>query len=258
MGEPGLGRDIPSLHPSRYLVVEGSDTDNRQVSQVTWLYCHVFELISVYAGSDVLYLNLSGTDHIVLTSKKGTIIDHQRNPPRPLATTVPMSYTIREGANRASTSKRPRESPETDQSPPSKRSKTDQDPTTEPIESTAMYDACPMPSVTDYFYEDLIPEALELSQLFPTLCHDIYVVRRWLGSVGCAIYWRMVIEDINKTPNAPNPSSPLAGLIARSLAKIRGPPKDASSSKFHTFCETLRAHLGPGNARRVMVFGEFR
>jgi len=167
-----------------------------------------------------------------------------------------MSYAIREEPDRASISKRPRETPETHQSPPSKRSRTYQDPATESVESTVIYDACPIPSVTDYFYEDLIPKALELSQLFPTLCHDIYVVRRWLGSVGCAIYWRMVTEDTNKASNSPNLSSSLAALIARSLARLHGPQRETPSSKFRTLCETLKPHLGPGNPRRVIIFSE--
>jgi len=165
-----------------------------------------------------------------------------------------MPDTTREEVGSASTSKRPRETPESHQSPPPKRFKTNQSPTTTPTESTVSYDACPMPNVMAYFYEDLMPKALELSQLFPTLCHDVYVVRRWLGSVGCATYWRIIMEDINKLSNAPNP---LAGLVTRSLAKISGPQREAPGSKFHTLYETLMLHLGSGDTHRITVFSEF-
>jgi hypothetical protein len=169
--------------------------------------------------------------------------------------TVHMPDTTQEGAGCTSTLKRPRDTPESHQSPPLKRSKTNQYPTTTPTsESAVSYDACPMPNVMDYFYEDLMPKAPELSQLFPTLCHDVYVVRRWLGSVGCATHWRMIMEDINKLSNVPNP---LAGLIACSLAKLSGPQREASSPKYHTLCETLRSHLGSGDTHRIVVFSEF-
>jgi len=162
-----------------------------------------------------------------------------------------MPDPTREQDSWAPTLKRSRDTPESYQSPPVKRSKTNRDPTTTLTESTASYDACPMPNVMDYFYEDLMPKAPELSQLFPTLSHDVYVVHRWLGSVGCATYWRMIMEDINKLSNAPNP---LAGLISRSLAKLSGPQRE--TSKFHTLCETLRSHLGSGDTHRIMVFSE--
>jgi len=115
-----------------------------------------------------------------------------------------------------------------------------------------------MPSAEDYFYEDLVPKASELCQLFPTLCHDVYVVRRWLGPVGCVIYWTAVLEDINRTTDVPNQSHPLAELISHSLAKRRGPQWRTSSSKFHALCETLKSHLGLGDARRITVFSEFQ
>ena len=168
-----------------------------------------------------------------------------------------MPDTVGGEGTHASTSKRPRTTPEFSEFPPLKRPKTSQDPTATPAESIVSYDACPMPSVVDYFYEDLIPKAPELSQLFPTLCHDVYVVRRWLGSAGCTIYWTMIMEDINRTTNAPNLSHPLAGLIARSLAKLRDPRRETSSSKFHTLCETLRPHLEPGGTSRIVVFSKF-
>ena len=156
----------------------------------------------------------------------------------------------------ASISKRPRETSESNQPPPLKRPKTDdQGPTTAPTESTISYDACPMPRVVDYFYEDLVPKASELAQLFPALYHNAYLVRRWLGSAGCAVYWTMVMEDVNKT-DVPNPSHPLAGLIARSLAKLRGPEKGASSPKLHALLETLRSHLGLDDVRKVVIFSE--
>ena len=169
-----------------------------------------------------------------------------------------MSDTIGEGGSHASASKRPRETPETFQSPPLKRSKSSQGPIATPIESNMSYDACPMPSVADYFYEDLIPKAPELAQLFPTLCHDAYVVRRWLGSVGCAIYWTMVMEDISRTTDAPSLSHPLAGLITRSLAKTRNARRGTPSPKFDRLCETIRSHLEFGDARRITVFSEFQ
>ena len=86
-------------------------------------------------------------------------------------------------------------------------------------------------------------KAPELSQLFPTLCHDAYVVRRWLGSVGCAVYWTTVTEDINRMTNTPNISHPLTGLIACSLTKLRDPQRGTSSPKVRTLRETLRSHL---------------
>ena len=91
-----------------------------------------------------------------------------------------------------------------------------------------------MTSVTDYFDQDLIPKTPELSQLFPTLCHDAYVVRRRLGSVGWAIYWMTVTEDTNRMINTPNLSHPLKGLIACSLTKLRDPQRGTSSPKFRT------------------------
>ena len=115
-----------------------------------------------------------------------------------------------------------------------------------------------MSSVVDYLYEDLIPKAPELSQLFPTLCHDAYVVRRWLGSVGCAIYWTMVMEDISRTTDGPNLSHPLAGLIARSLEKTRNARRGNPSPKFYVFCETIKSHLEFGDARRITVLSEFQ
>jgi hypothetical protein len=169
-----------------------------------------------------------------------------------------MQETTEQEASRAPTSKRPREVFEPDQPPPLKRSKPDQNPATTSRESTFSYDACPMPDVADYIYEDLVPKAPDLAQLFPTLCHDAYVVRRWLGPVGCSVYWRIVMEEINKTTDALKPSHYLAGLIARSLAKLRGPQKELSSPKFHTLYETLRSHLRLGNANRITVFSEFR
>lgn len=181
----------------------------------------------------------------------------QASSPRPVTAPFRMPDTILEEASRASTLKRPRDTPESHQPPPLKRSKPNQNSKTTPTESTVNYDACPVPSVVDYFHEDLIPKALELSQLFPTLCHDAYVVRRWLGPVGCATYWKMIMEDINKVTHAPSPSNPLAGLIARSLAKPSASRKEASSSKFRTLCEILRSHLGSGDAHRIVVFSEF-
>ena len=156
----------------------------------------------------------------------------------------------------ASTSKRPRDAPEPHQSPPLKRFRSSRVPGT--TESTTSYDACPMPGVADYFYEDLMPKAPELCQLFPTLCHDAYVVRRWLGPAGCAVYWTMVTEDINRITNTSNPSHPLAALIARSLTKPRGPQWKASSPKFHALCEAIRSHLGRGDARAIVVFSGFQ
>ena len=169
-----------------------------------------------------------------------------------------MPDTIMEKASRGSALKRPREITESYQSPLLKRSKTNEDPATTPTESTSTYDACPMPGVVDYFYEDLIPKALELSQAFPTLCRDVYVVRRWLGPAGCAIYWKMVMDDIDNASDGPNSSNPLAELIARSLAKLRVPQRETSSSKFRTLCETLKSYLGLGDDRRVVVFSKFR
>jgi len=166
-----------------------------------------------------------------------------------------MPDTIGEESSRASILKRPRD--ESYRLPPPKRSKTDEDPSTAPTESTAGYDACPVPGVVDYFYEDLIPKAPELSQLFPNLCHDAHVVRRWLGSAGCAVFWKAVVEDINNATNVPNASHYLAGLITRSLAKIHGSQMKSYSPKFHTLCETLRSHLGSGDAGRITVFSEF-
>jgi len=166
-----------------------------------------------------------------------------------------MPDPVGEEATHASTSKRPRDTPESSQSPPLKRSKTSPAPTTSPKETTTSYDACPMPSVEDYFFEDLIPKAPELSQPCPTLCHNAYVVRRWLGPAGCAIYWTMVMEDINGTTDVPNQPHPLTGLIAHSLTKLRGPKWKASSPKFHVLREILRSHLGDG--RRITVFSEF-
>lgn len=174
--------------------------------------------------------------------------------PRP-RTARRMQDATRERAGRAPTLKRPRDTQES--YPPPKRSKTNQEPTATPSESTIGYDACPMPTIMDYFYEDLIPKVPELSQLFPTLCHDVYVVRRWLGPAGCATFWRMIVEDINGPSGAANPPNPLARLVARSLAKLSGPQKAAPSSKFHTLCRTLESHLGPNDARRIVVFSEF-
>ena len=159
-----------------------------------------------------------------------------------------------EGASHAPTSKRRRDVPESSQSPPLKRFKSSPTHSTTPTESTINYDACPMPSVEDYLYEDLIPKASELSQLSPTFCRDAYVVRRWLGPVGSAIYWTMVMEDISGTTDVPNP---LAGLIAHSLARRRGPQWKTSSSKFNVLCETLRSHLELGDGRRIAIFSEF-
>jgi len=168
-----------------------------------------------------------------------------------------MPDTIGEEAGRASVSKRPRETPESYRFPPPKRSKINQDPAT-PTESTVGYDACPMPRVADYFYEDLIPKAPELSQVFPTLCHDAHVVRRWLGSDGCAIYWKAVMEGTDNTTNAPKLPHHLAGPIARSLTKLRNPQSGSHSPKFHALCEALRSHLGLGDVHRIVVFSEFR
>ena len=111
-----------------------------------------------------------------------------------------------------------------------------------------------MPSVADYFYEDSIPEASELSQLCPTFCHDAYVVRRWLGSVGCTIYWTTVMEDTNRMTNAPNLSRPLTGLIVRSLTKLRDPRRGTSSPKFRTLCETFMSQPKPDGTRIIVVF----
>lgn len=157
-----------------------------------------------------------------------------------------------------STPKRPRDTFESDQSPPPKRSKPGQSSATISSETTVGYDPCPVPSVADYFYPDLVPKAPQLSQLFPTLCRDVHVIHRWLGSVGCAIYWRMVMEKIDETTAPLDPSRHLVGFIARSLAKLHGPQKDTSSPKFHTFCETLRSHRGLDDASRTLVFSKFR
>lgn len=169
-----------------------------------------------------------------------------------------MPKTIEQNATYVPPPKRPRAIFEPGQSLPLKRSKQNQNSATTSTETTVSYDACPMPSVLDYFYEDLIPKATELSQLFPTLCHDAYVVRRWLGSVGRTIYWTMVMEEMEKSTDTLNPSRYLAGLIARSLAKLRAPQKEASSPKFHTLCRILRFHLGIGAASRAVVFSESR
>lgn len=177
-----------------------------------------------------------------------TALDSLR-PPTPCAAPL-MSDTFQQKATHASPSKRPRETLQPLQSPPHKRFKSDQNSAT-PKETIVNYDACPTPNVVDYFYQDLMPKASELSQLLPTLSHDAYIVRRWLGPAGCAIYWRMVMEA---TVDAPNPPHHLAGLIARSLAKLRGPQSSVSSPKFHTLCEILR--LQTNNARKVIVFGE--
>jgi hypothetical protein len=167
-----------------------------------------------------------------------------------------MPETIQQEVTYASPSKRPREIFEPPQSPPHKRFKSDRNSLTTSAETIVKYDACPTPSVVDYFYEDLIPKASELSQLFPNLCHDAYVVRRWLGSVGCAIYWRLVMEEIEGSADVPNLSHHLAGLIARSLTKLRGPQNEASNPKFHTLCEVLRLHFRNDDASKVVVFGE--
>jgi hypothetical protein len=81
-----------------------------------------------------------------------------------------------------------------------------------------------MPRVEDYFYEDLIPKAPELSQLFPTLCHDAYVVRRWLGPVGCAIYWTMVMEDINNgdVPTGPTLWQGSSLILSQNYVTLNG------------------------------------
>ena len=63
------------------------------------------------------------------------------------------------------------------------------------------------------------------------------------------------MDDINNASDAPNP---LAELIARSLAKLHGPQRETSSSKFYTLCETLKSYLGLGDDRRVVVFSKFR
>jgi hypothetical protein len=65
----------------------------------------------------------------------------------------------------------------------------------------------------------------------------------------------MVMEDINKT-DVPNPPHPLAGLIACSLPKLRGPERGASSPKLQALREALRSHLGLDDARRIAVFSE--
>lgn len=167
-----------------------------------------------------------------------------------------MQDTTRKEAGRAPTLKRPGDTQESYPLP--KRSKPNQGPTTSPSDSTVGYDACPMPATMDYFYEDLIQKVPELSQLFPTLCHDVYIVRRWLGPAGCATFWRMIVEDIGGPSGVSNPPNPLARLIARSLAKLSGPQKAAPSSKFHTLCQTLGSHLGPNDTRKIVVFGKFR
>ena len=64
------------------------------------------------------------------------------------------------------------------------------------------------------------------------------------------------MEDIGKIQNVPNLSHPLAGLIAHSLAKLRGPQREASSPKFRALCQTLRSLPQLGDARRVVVFSE--
>lgn len=166
-----------------------------------------------------------------------------------------MSQTSQQGATYASTSKRPRDPSDHDQSPPLKRPKPDQSTATTPRESTVGYDACPTPNVADYFYGSLIPKAPELSQLFPTLFHDAYVVRRWLGSAGCAVYWRSMMDGISKTTDAPSSSHHLADLIAGSLARLPGHQRDVSSPKFRALCETIRSHLRDG---KIVVFGESR
>lgn len=155
-------------------------------------------------------------------------------------------------------SKRPRGTSELHQSHPLKRFKSDQDSVATPTETIVKYDACPTPSVVDFFYEDLIPKSPELSQLFPNLCHDAYVVRRWLGSAGCAIYWRMVMEGVEKPTDALNSPHHLARLIARSLEKLRGPQKEANSPKFSALCEILRLHLRISDASKITVFGMSR
>ena len=175
--------------------------------------------------------------------------------PRP-RTARCMQDTTRKEVGRAPTLKRPGDTQESYPLP--KRSKTNQGPTTTPPESTVRYDACPMPATMDYFHEDLIQKVPELSQLFPTLCHDVYVVRRWLGPAGCATFWRMIVEDIGGPSDVSNPLDPLARLVARSLEKLSGPQEAAPSSKFHTLCQTLGSHLGPNDARRIVVFGKFR
>ena len=164
-----------------------------------------------------------------------------------------MSETVHPKATHTSRSKRPRDTSQPPQSSTQKRFKPDQNSATTPKETIVNYGACPSPNVVDYFYEDLIPKASELSQLFPTLSHDAYVTCRWLGPVGCAIYWRMLTEE---TTDAPNPPHYLTELISRSLAKLNGPRSSASSPKFHALCETLRLHLGADDSRKVIVFGE--
>ena len=185
--------------------------------------------------------------------------DHQLDSATSTFTALPRSMAgILSNVVWHSNSKRPRDIPEPSESPPLKRSKTSPAHTTGPTESTISYDACPMPSVEDYFYEDLAPKASELSQLFPSLCHDAYEVRRWLGPVGCAIYWTVVLEDISTATGVPDQSHPLTGLIAHSLAKRRGPQWRTPSPKFHALCETLKSHLGLEDARRITVFSEFQ
>ena len=201
-----------------------------------------------------------GTALTMVRRQRYSIINRtQTDSPRPQNTARPwMPDHVGEKATHASTSKRRRDVSEYSQSPPFKRSKLSPARTTSPTESTISYDACPMPSVEDYFYEDLVPKASELSQLFPTLCHDAYLVRRWLGPAGCAIHWTMVLEDINGTTDVPNRSHSLAGLIAHSLAKRRGPQWRTSSPKFYALCETLKSHLGLEGAHRITVFSEFQ
>ena len=188
---------------------------------------------------------------------------HRGAVPGPFARAVEARFATATTAPRmseatySSPSKRPRDTFELHQSPPLKRSKSEQNSATAPTETIISYDACPAPAGVDYFYEDLIPKASELSQLFPTLCHDAHVVRRWLGSAGCAIYWSMVMEEIEGSAGDLNSSHHLAGLIARTLAKIRGSRQQASNPKFRTLCEILRSHLRIGDVR-IVVFGESR
>ena len=169
-----------------------------------------------------------------------------------------MPQITQQGVGHASNSKRSLDIFEpNDQFPPLKRSKLDQTSATVTFkESTVYHDACPTPAITDFFYHDLIPKAPELSQLFPTICHDAHVVRRWLGPVGCAAYWRMVMEEVNQTTTASDPSQHLVGFIAHSLRNRYAPSKEASGPKFRVLCETLGLHLRAESVDRIVIFSE--
>ena len=64
------------------------------------------------------------------------------------------------------------------------------------------------------------------------------------------------MEEIQGSADALNPSRHLAGLIARSLAKLPGSQTEGSGPKFRTLYEILRSHLVIDDASKIIVFSE--